>query len=241
MSAEKNRKSTRKVFRLELGRTAAVAWSIGLLLALLWMFLLGLFVGKGLSPANINLAEIKKRMVAEGIWPGSGKRAAEPEKPPAAIAGGENIPIKDLEFYEALAKKKQVRLTPPAREKVPEQKTVTTPQAPPSTANTVVPPPAPAPTATEAEKPSSGPETPTPGRYAVQVASFREEEAARKFALSLKELKPQVTVHSVDLPGKGRWYRVQSGSLLSRQEADALAARLQKEHQVKALVVRSGE
>jgi len=241
MSAERNRKATRKTFRLELSGTAAVAWTIGLLLALLWMFLLGLFMGKGLTPANINLAEIKKRMVAEGVWPGSGKRASEPEKPPAATPGEEKIPIKDLEFYEALAKKKQALLTPPAPEKVPDQKTVTTPQAPAGTANTLPPPPASAPRVTEPEKPASTPETSSPGQYTVQVASFREEETARRCALSLKGLKPQVTVHPVDLPGKGRWYRVQAGGLLSREDADALAARLQKEHRVKAFVVRSGE
>jgi cell division septation protein DedD len=241
MSAEKNRKSTRKPFRLELSGTAVVAWSIGLLLTLLWMFLLGLFVGKGVTPANINLAEIKKRMVAEGIWPGSGKRAAEPEKPPAATPGEEKIPIKDLEFYEALEKKKQAHLTHPAREKVPDQKTVTTPQAPASTANSVPPPPAAAPNVTEPEKSSASAGTSPPGRYTVQVSSFRDEETARRCALSLKGLKPQVTVHPVDLPGKGRWYRVQAGGLLSRQDADALAARLQKEYQVKAFVVSSGE
>jgi cell division septation protein DedD len=240
MSAEKNRKSGRKTFRLELGRTAAVAWGIGLLLAFLWMFLLGLFLGKGLTPADFNLAEIKKRMVAERIWPGSGKRAVGTEKPPAAIAGEKKIPVEDLGFYEALAKKKQVRLMPPAREKVPNQKTVTTPRAPSSTASTVPPPPASAPTAAEPKKPSSAPGTSTPGRYTVQVASFREEESARKLALALKSVR-EVTIHPVDLPGKGRWYRVQAGGFLSRQEADALAARLQKEHRVRAFVVGSGE
>jgi cell division septation protein DedD len=237
MGAEKNRKSAKKTFRLELSTTAAVACSIGLLLALLWMFLLGLFLGKGLTPANINLTEIKKRMVAEGIWPGSGKRAAEPEKPPATTPDKEKIPMKDLGFYEALAKKKQISLPPPVREKVPDQKTVTAPQA---STKTIPPPPASAPIAAEPEKSSSSPETSPPGRYTVQVASFRDEASARKLALTLKNL-PQVTIHPVDLPGKGHWYRVQVGGLLSREEADALAARLHNEHQMKAFIVRSGE
>jgi hypothetical protein len=50
-----------------------------------------------------------------------------------------------------------------------------------------------------------------------------------------------VTVHAVDLPGKGHWYRVQAGGPVGRQEADALAARLLREHQVKAFVVRADE
>ena len=236
MGAEKNRRSTKKSFRLELSKMAVVGWGVGLLLALFWMFLLGLWVGKGLTPANINLTEIKRRMVAEGLWPGSGKPAPEPEKPAAPGAAEDKIPIKDLEFYEALAKKKQARLTAPPREKVPEQKTVTTPPAP---ASTVPAPPAPPPP--QPEKVSTGPEISSSARYTVQLASFKDEASAEKFAASLKHVKSRVTVHAVDLPGKGHWYRVQAGKSLGRQEADALAARLLREHQVKAFVVRADE
>jgi cell division protein FtsN len=233
MSPEKNRRSTKKSFRLELSKMAVVGWGVGLLLALFWMFLLGLLVGKGLTPANINLAEIKRRMVAEGLWPGSGKPAPEAEKPGAAE---DKIPIKDLEFYEALAKKKQARLTTPAPEKVPDQRTVTTPPAPAST----VPAP-PTPPASRSEKASTGPEISSPSRYTVQVASFKDEASAETFAASLKHVKSSLTVHAVDLPGKGRWYRVQAGGSLGRQEAEALAARLLTEHQVKAFIVRVDE
>ncbi|HVO83652.1 MAG TPA: SPOR domain-containing protein [Syntrophobacteria bacterium] len=236
MSAEKNRRSTKKSFRLELSKMAVVGWGVGLLLALLWMFLLGLLVGKGLTPANINLAEIKRRMVAEGLWPGSGKPAPEPGKPAAPGAAEEKIPIKDLEFYEALARKKQARLTTPAPEKVPEQKTVTTPPTPVST----VPAPPPPPPA-QPEKVSAGPENASAARYTVQIASFKEQASAEKFAASLKHVKSPLSVHPVDLPGKGRWYRVQAGGPLGRQDAEALAARLLREQQVKAFVVRADE
>jgi len=233
MSAEKNRRSTKKGFRLELSKMGVVGWGVGLLLALFWMFLLGLLVGKGLTPANINLAEIKRRMVAEGLWPGSGKPAPAPEKPGAAE---EKIPVKDLEFYEALAKKKQARLTTPAPAKVPEQRTVTAPPAPAS----AVPAP-PAPLAPPPEKVNTGPDSSPSPRYTVQVASFKDEASAEKCAASLKNIKPPLTVHAVDLPGKGRWYRVQAGGALGRQEADALVARLLREHKVKAFVVRAEE
>jgi cell division septation protein DedD len=75
----------------------------------------------------------------------------------------------------------------------------------------------------------------------VQLASFKDEATAQKFAASLKNVKAPVTVHAVDLPGRGRWYRVQAGGPLGREEADALAARLLREHQVKAFVVRGDE
>ena len=236
MSTEKNRRSTQKRFRLELSRMAVVGWSVGLLLALFWMFLLGILVGQGLTPANINLGEIKRRMVAAGIWPGSGKPTPESEKPAEPTTAEEKIPIKELEFYEALSKKRQARLATPAKEKIPEQKTVT---APPVMLSTVPSPSSSPPL--HSEKGSPSPKVSPSSRYTVQVASFPDEASARKFAASLKDLESPVTVHAVDLPGKGRWYRVQAGGPVGRQEADALVARVLKEHRVKAFVVRSEE
>ena len=72
------------------------------------MFFLGVLVGKGITPAHINLAGIKKRMMAEGVWPGSGR----PQEQAMCSQGAnnrKNIPLEDLEFYEELNKKKKAR------------------------------------------------------------------------------------------------------------------------------------
>ncbi|NIQ90695.1 MAG: hypothetical protein GWN93_17445, partial [Deltaproteobacteria bacterium] len=115
-------------------RLALTCWCFGLLLALLWMFLLGLFVGKGITPANINFAEIKKRMMAEGIWPGSGEIERQ-ESPPPSTTTKKKIPLKDLEFYEKLAKKKEAQIQKPVVAKTP-------PKEKPSTTVAVKQPPA---------------------------------------------------------------------------------------------------
>ena len=75
-----------------MSRLALTSWCFGLLLALLWMFLLGLFVGKGITPANINFSEIKKRMMAEGIWPGSGETGRQESPPPSTTTKKKNPP-----------------------------------------------------------------------------------------------------------------------------------------------------
>ena len=121
MSAAKKGKRTRKLVRIEVSRRAVVGWSLGLLLALLWMFLLGLFVGKGITPANINLAEVKKRMMAEGIWPGF-EKTPQKEELSADTGAKENIPLKDLQFYEELAKKKKARRQNPTQPTIPLNK-----------------------------------------------------------------------------------------------------------------------
>jgi len=127
MSATKRKKRSKKSVRFEVSRLALAGWGLGLFLALLWMFLLGLFVGKGITPANINLAEIKKRMVAEGIWPGSSKPAQQ-EKPSATTNTKKKIPLKDLEFYEKLAKKKKAQQQSPPKADSPVQKKASTVQ-----------------------------------------------------------------------------------------------------------------
>jgi len=224
MSAAKRGKRSKKSVRFEVSRLALAGWGLGLFLALLWMFLLGLFVGKGITPANINLAEIKKRMIAEGIWPGSSKPAQQ-EEPSATTNTKKKIPLKDLEFYEKLAKKKKAHQQSPTEADTPVQKKAST---------VVTPPPTPAPKqvqkASEQQKPSTT-------RFTVQLASFKDLASAKKFAASFKDMKPQATIRQVDLPGKGRWYRVQVGKLSSRKEAEALANRLAQKYQLQAFVV----
>ena len=231
------RKSTgkKKAFRFELSRLALAGWCIGLLVALLWMFVLGVFVGKGITPANINLAEIKKRMIDQGVWPGSGK-AVQEEGSTRTTNTMKKIPLKDLEFYEKLAQKKRERLeesTPgkiateaepvvPAEAKGKPAATITAAQAASGALKTAE--------ASEGEKSSKA-------NFTVQLASFRDQNSAEKFAAHFQDLKSKVIVRTVDLPGKGRWYRVQVGGLSSRDEAVALADRLAKKYQLKAFVI----
>lgn len=224
MSTARKSKGRKKVFRFELSRLALAGWCLGLLVALLWMFVLGVFVGKGITPANINLAEIKKRMIDQGVWPGSDKAVKE-EGSPRTTNTKRKIPLKDLEFYEKLAQKKRERL----QESTPEK---TTPKDEPAAAAEAQPKPPPQPT-TEVSKE----EKPPKGSFTVQLASFKDENSAKKFAARFQDLKPKASVRTVDLPGKGRWYRVQVGQLSSRDEATALADRLAKKYQLKAFVI----
>jgi cell division septation protein DedD len=69
------------------------------------------------------------------------------------------------------------------------------------------------------------------------LASFKEFASAKKFAARFKDLKPQATIRQVDLAHRGRWYRVQIGTLSSRDEATALAKRFKEKYGLKAYVV----
>jgi len=203
-------------------------WGLGLIVALLWMFLLGLFLGKGLTPGSINFGEIKKRMMAEHIWPGSGASKEQPsETTQHATSTKGKIPVEELEFYEALARKKE-------RAKVKSPASHTAKRSRPATV-TASKQTARAGSSTSSE---GGRQTAAAGRYTVQVAAFKDEESARKFASTLKGLPARPTIRTANIPGKGRWYRVQVGDLTSRSAAQTLAQRLAREHQLKPLVIK---
>ena len=224
MSAARKRKKTKKSVRFEVSRLALTGWCFGLFLALFWMFLLGLFVGKGITPANINFTEIKKRMMAEGIWPGSSEMGRQ-ESPPPSTTTKRKIPLKDLEFYEKLAKKKEAQLQKPAAAKAPPK------EKPPTTVAAKPPPPA------KQQKKSSVQQKPSTDRFTVQLASFKDLTSAKKFAARFRGLKHKATIREVELSGKGRWYRVQVGKLASREEATALANDLAQKYQLHAFVI----
>ncbi len=224
MSAARKRKKTKKSVRFEVSRLALTGWCFGLFLALFWMFLLGLFVGKGITPANINFTEIKKRMMAEGIWPGSSETGRQ-ESPPPSTTTKRKIPLKDLEFYEKLAKKKEAQLQKPAAAKAPPK------EKPPTTVAAKPPPPA------KQQKKSSVQQKPSTDHFTVQLASFKDLTSAKKFAARFRGLKHKATIREVELSGKGRWYRVQVGKLGSREEATALANDLAQKYQLHAFVI----
>lgn len=234
MSKARKSKGQKKLIRFDLSRLALAGWCFALLVALLWMFVLGVLVGKGITPANINLTEIKKKMIDQGVWPGSNKTVQE-EEIPRTTNTKKKIPLKDLEFYEKLAQKKKESL----QESTPEQTAPKDePAAPAEThpkpvATTLVKPPS----ASSKSATVSKEEKLSAGNFTVQLASFRDQNSAKKFAAQFQDLKPKVTVRTVDLPGKGRWYRVQVGQLSSRDEAKALADRLAKKYQLKAFVI----
>jgi hypothetical protein len=224
MSAARKRKKTKKPVRFEVSRLALTGWCFGLFLALFWMFLLGLFVGKGITPANINFTEIKKRMMAEGIWPGSSKMGRQ-ESPSPSTTTKKKIPLKDLEFYEKLAKKKKVQLQKPTAAKTPPK------EKPPTTVAAKPPPPA------QQQKKSAVQQKPSTDHFTVQLASFKDLTSAKKFAARFRGLKHKATIREVELSGKGRWYRVQVGKLASREEATALANDLAQKYQLHAFVI----
>jgi len=76
--------------------------------------------------------------------------------------------------------------------------------------------------------------------YVVQVASFRGPDEAAPLMKHLDALGMKATVRSVDLAGKGRWFRVYVGPYDSRDAADKVRLKIKNELKIDGLVIRNG-
>ncbi len=74
----------------------------------------------------------------------------------------------------------------------------------------------------------SAKKVPPVGAFIINVASFRQKELALRYVEELKEKGIDAFDWEVDLPEKGRWYRVSVGNFPTRQEAESYAGELRE-------------
>ena len=98
--------------------------------------------------------------------------------------------------------------------------------------------------ALDTEKPEPEPEPePVPEavpshKFSLQIAAYRERYQAEDLIKKLSEKGyGQARIVAGEVAGKGMYYRVRLGPLPSRQDAQRVSKRLEKELRVKALVV----
>ena len=105
------------------------------------------------------------------------------------------------------------------------------------------PPPAPepAPAVAPASAPAVAPAPASASTYQVQLGAFQDEARAERLANRVARAGFPVTVTPVDLPDRGRFYRVRLKPELSHAEAKQLLAKLHKKMpKQKPIVVSSG-
>lgn len=117
----------------------------------------------------------------------------------------------------------------PAPEVVTKTDPLPVPTPVPSVAPAPVPPPKPEPAAAPAPPPQ-----PADSLFSVQVGAAQDEAEAKKLADRFKGYQAHIV--PVDIPGKGRWYRVRLGSFESRDAADRYLKDLSRETGAKGFV-----
>ncbi|MBW1739806.1 MAG: SPOR domain-containing protein [Deltaproteobacteria bacterium] len=198
-------------FPLQLTRKQLFLWLGIAFLAMAWMFILGIIVGRGLSPVRFDLQKLKKELI---VLKGE---ALKKERARFKIGIDNPTGKSDLDFYEILTDKKEEARSKFAKARKARKKSAKGPAKPP--------------------KRSEVNKTGWQGLLTIQVASFKSAETARQMAVSLKRKGYDAYVVTVNVPEKGPYHRVRVGHFQDSSEAGREAVRL-KQEKLEAIIVR---
>lgn len=226
-------KQKKKKKQLELKGHGTLIWVCMIVFSSAWMFVLGVFVGRGTAPVHFDIEKLQKELIAL-------KETVIKEEQRRFKVYTEAAAKKNLRFYEAL---KEPKPEAELRPRIPEQ-TAQISEEDISQEETVsrrqVARPGPERPATKTPgTDASVPRPPeaTQGKLSIQVASLKEAEAADRLVAGLKEkgFAARRTVGKV--PGKGIWHRVRVGRFATGEDAKSTLEQLKKEG-LDAFVVR---
>ena len=187
-------------------------WICLIFFASAWMFVLGIFVGRGTAPVKFDIENLQKELTAL-------KEAVIKEGQERFKIGRDSASTKmELGFYEAL---KETRPSVQNKVKPPERKKTVSPQQ-----KAKVQP------AQKVEKPalnSKQTQAAASAGFTIQVASLKDMKAAVEKAEMLKKKGYQAYTVSAKIPGKGTWHRIRIGHFNNRSDAGNILSRLKKD------------
>lgn len=198
-----------------------------------WMFVLGIFVGRGTAPVNFDIEKLQKELMAlrETVIKEEQKRfqvfteAAQKKT--------------NLGFYEALKDtahetELKTKTTEQKKEPMPKRvvsKTVTIPTAKQRPSAMKIEP--------VSTNKKTDPHTANQSKtgLTIQVASLRDVKIADEMVETLKKKGYNAYRTIGKVPGKGVWYRVRVGQFKTKSEAESTMKRLKKDN-LSAYLVR---
>jgi cell division septation protein DedD len=260
---EEQRPKTQRRVRIEMGPGQLLLSCVVLFLALGWMFVFGILVGRGVPLADPGEVSLRARLLSFiGL-------ARETPPPPKDVADAWEDPkkmLQSLEYYQSLAKKTEpIPVRPQASAAKPatpdkdrpssESKTkpaTPTPTSPSTSekpaASAATPdkttPPPPEKTAATARPPEKTVEKEPPPtgveRYTLLAASLKDQENAKRYVDQLRSKGYPSRLETIEMAGSGRWNRVLVGAFESRDEALRFAAEFNRKEGLQGLVIRDG-
>lgn len=191
-------------------------------LVCLWMFVLGLLVGRGTAPIRFDIERLQDKL--------DDMKAATIEETVQRyqVAFQELDREKDLGFHEALKDEDpelpSAALSSPASSSGSSSDSATgsKKRAPAKTEAPV----AKKTKTSEFQKPATAE---TSGAWAIQVAATQNEAQGSQLVERLEKLGYAAFLVKVEIAGKGTWYRVRVGGYASRKAAETDLAKLEKE------------
>jgi cell division septation protein DedD len=210
-----------KRYRFELGFKELFFYVFGFVLALSWMFVFGILIGRGIPLVNPDDISLRAHLMR---FLGLGKQAAQQAQPqPAETGESSQEMLKSLNYYEDLTQMNAP--STPALRPVP-----TMPVSPPNlpageTPNQKTKPPGqkPQPAAeagslpphqTSASEP--GPPVNVSGHFSLLVSSMKDADNAQRLVEQLRTKGYAPRIESLNLSGS-RWNRVLIGFFQSKE------------------------
>lgn len=246
-----------KRYRLELGATQAVVYGVGLVLAMVWMFVFGVLAGRGLPFVDSKDFSFKGEFfrfigLGEAVQPPV-QNAAETWDNPRKLQEEQNRMLESLNYYEDLTHKNAPALPaappnpdapPPPVSPAKESPAAQGAKAKGKAAHNVQPrpesPPVGSPEKSSAQTPSKGESSREnqAERFTLLVSSLRDADSAQKLVEKLRGKGYNARIEPLDLKGDARWNRVLLGSYDSREDALRFAAEFNRKEKMEGLVIR---
>jgi cell division septation protein DedD len=186
-------------------------WICGIIAVAVWMFFLGVMVGRGTAPVKFDVEKLQKELIALK------EELLQKEKKQSESEAKQLIKKPLLDFYETLTEKKeQARLKniEPSPPRITTQKPISV-----------------------AKEKTVG--TTKRGPLTLQVASLKNPKAAEKLIYTLQKKGYDAYKHTIQIPGRGLWHRVCVGHFSSSADAQKMLKRLREEEKFDPIVLKT--
>jgi cell division septation protein DedD len=225
------RKGAKKRYQIELSSFSLLLWGFCALFFMAWIFVLGVFVGRGFLPgADSPLTDLKTQVAKLQEMVAKSKRGEPASQTKETID-------ETLAFYEKLESKKD------EAKKLDQNQSTSkngTKQRSRDRAKGEIPA-SDSHARAETLKPGHGDPPSAPpagtGRYTLQLASLEEKAKAETMVGDLLKKGHDAYFYEVRVKGK-TFYRVRCGRFMTREEADAYAAKLVQSLNIRGFVIK---
>lgn len=235
---------SRRLYRFELNAARLALYSFCLVVALCWMFVFGVLVGRGIPLVDLDSTSLRSQLLRVL---GLGRPAVQPVEN-ASESWDPQTALKSLEYYQDLTGKD----APPPEIQAPrasiaqerkEPKESTAQKAKPSDREASAGLETARPEGEREARPARDPSAGVRGEehFTLLVVSLRDAANAAKLVEQLKAKGYSPRLQNIDLSTGGRWNRVLVGSFGSREEAMRFAAEFNRKEHMEGLVIREAQ
>ena len=243
-------------FELRMGKLGLALFILGMSALLFAVFLFGVNVGKNIDIYPDKIARfIPDTLRSRMGWPSGSMEPMVSPKEEKKQETAESDKDVDLTFYDTLSKKKVdarglIVETPKEKKTVAEG--LREPSRPVASAANLKMPAEKAAAANQ-QKPAALPPAPPPAaaqkkeapvakdKFLIQVVSYQKKSKADDLIGKLKSLGYASRIEVMELPDKGKWFRVVMGGFQSKQDAQKAVDKVSKSIAGVHCVIRSAE